>query len=138
MYTFGQLRVGDMFNTMSARWVKTSQSEAMSVMRLGCFSIGETCHLAATQEVIILWSGDPAINPASAAAMETEQLAQQAAEFKKSLINERDEMQARRSSLVNYLLSLDSRDPARAWAHRQNDAMVQCIDAIDHRIDLLK
>lgn len=32
MCTFGDLCLGDMFNTLSARWVKISETEAICVM----------------------------------------------------------------------------------------------------------
>lgn len=70
MYTFGQLYIGDLFNTLAARWVKTSSREALVVMS-NCFSVGETFRMTSTQEVVVLWSNNPAIKSECAAGSES-------------------------------------------------------------------
>lgn len=55
-WTFGDLCIGDLFNTKAARWVKTSESEAICVMsalipvgRISPFDIGRN-------DIVLLWS----------------------------------------------------------------------------------
>ncbi len=159
MYTFGQLYIGDLFNTKDARWVKTSSHEALAVMS-GCFPAGEMCRMGTLQEVVVLWSNNPAIQSASAAEhksvphascsesekedrfyrkieaeIDAENRERQAAEFRQSLIDERDAVRARCAALFNYIITLDATDPSRRFALRQNDAMVQYIGALNMRLE---
>jgi hypothetical protein len=58
--TFGDLNVGDLFNTKVARWVKTGDTMAIVVV---CgvsfaFDVGEKHVIANGQEVILLWSSN--------------------------------------------------------------------------------
>lgn len=61
MITFGDLSVGDMFNTMVARWVKTGNDMAIVVM-CSCpfaFDVGEKQVFRRGQEIVLLWSSRP-------------------------------------------------------------------------------
>lgn len=55
MYTFGELSIGDMFNTISARWVKIDDSRAICVMS-SIHKIGDIKDFNQSDEVILLWS----------------------------------------------------------------------------------
>ena len=153
MYTFGQLCVGDLFNTKAARWVKVSSNEAIVVLS-GCFQVGHRVQFILSADVILLWSSllsdDPSCSERKSEQpslsesekedrfyreIEAKHRSDQAAALKQSLIDERDALIVRRESLVNYLISLDSTDPLRKFVQRQNDAMVQYICALDLRID---
>ena len=162
MYTFGQLYIGDLFNTKAARWVKISSHEALSVMS-GCFASGAICRMTATQEVVVLWSNNPAIKSASAseresvqhascsesekedrfyrkieAEIDAENRAKQAAEFKQSLIDELAALKLRRIAMVPYLETLNPKGIDYRLAKQQEDAMVEYIDALYRRISQLE
>ena len=55
MTTFGELNIGDMFNTKPARYVKTTSMDAIVVMS-GTFAIGEIQEISKDLEVIVLYS----------------------------------------------------------------------------------
>lgn len=54
-WTFGELCVGDLFNTKAARWVKTSESEGICVMS-GLVALGKVRTFDKEIEVVLLWS----------------------------------------------------------------------------------
>lgn len=162
MYTFGQLYIGDLFNTKAARWVKISSHEALSVMS-GCFSAGHICLMNATLEVVVLWSNNPAIKSASASECESvthascresekedrfyreiedkidaENRERAAAQFKQSLIDERDALKARRIAMVPYLQALNPLSMEYRMAKQQEVAMVEYLDVLYRRIDRLE
>lgn len=58
MQTFEQLRIGDVFNTKVARWVKVSSTEAKCVMS-GVLPLGYVQSFRNDEEVILLQSGIP-------------------------------------------------------------------------------
>ena len=53
--TFGAILIGDMFNTMTARWVKTSDTEAICVMS-GMILLGEITEFKPDTQIVLLWS----------------------------------------------------------------------------------
>lgn len=53
--TFGQILIGDMFNTKVARWVKTSETHAICVMS-GVFDIGIFKQFSQQESIVLLWS----------------------------------------------------------------------------------
>lgn len=56
MNTFGRLCLGDMFNTMTARWVKTSPTEAICVMS-AIHPLGTIKQFEEDDEnIVLLWS----------------------------------------------------------------------------------
>ena len=156
MYTFGQLRVGDMFNNMVARLVKVSLSEAIVVMSCDATLIGNRCPVNCGQEVIVLWSSDREINPGSQRAslsesekedrfyrkieaeIDAENRAQQAAEFKQSLIDERDALIARRECVSRHMNDRSVRGTELYWLSEQYNVMYNYIAALNARIHLLE
>ena len=54
-YTFGDLLIGDLFNTKSARWVKTSETEAIVVLS-AMNRLGEIHKIPLDQGIILLYS----------------------------------------------------------------------------------
>ena len=60
MIAFGDLSVGDTFNTMVARWAKKSGDMAEVVMgTVPGFEVG-TCYVfRGDQEVVLIWSSNP-------------------------------------------------------------------------------
>lgn len=56
--TFGELEIGDLFNTKPARWVKISTTEAICVMGASV-EIGDVCKFPEDYNVIVLWSSNP-------------------------------------------------------------------------------
>lgn len=136
MYTFGQLAVGDMFNTKAARWVKTTATYAVCVMS-GTNHVGQQCLFKLSDEVIVLWSNNQQINAVCTELLEKANLAQQAAEFKQSLIDERDALIARRACVKHYSESGKPGDPESYWLSEQYNVMCQYIVALDARLDLL-
>ena len=52
---FGKICIGDMFNTKVARWVKTSETEAICVMS-SIFSIGYIHSFGTKEPIVLLWS----------------------------------------------------------------------------------
>lgn len=54
-YTFNDLLIGDMFNTMSARWVKTSVTQAISVMST-LHPLGTIRTFYPDKEIVLLYS----------------------------------------------------------------------------------
>lgn len=152
MYTFGQLRVGDMFNNMVARLVKVSLSEAIVVMSCDATLIGNRCPVNCGQEVIVLWSSDREINPGSQRAslsdsekedrfyrkieaeIDAENRERQAAEFRQSLIDERDALIARRDGLRKCVESGEYRPGESVLLAAQDMAMADYIIALGNRI----
>lgn len=55
IHLFGQLCIGDLFNTKSARWVKTEDDEAICVMS-GTYPVGKLCRFGEMDDVVVLWS----------------------------------------------------------------------------------
>lgn len=56
MITFGQLCIGDMFNTKAARWVKTSPDNAICVMS-SIITLGEIKQFSHDDDhIVLLWS----------------------------------------------------------------------------------
>lgn len=53
--TFGQILIGDMFNTKSARWVKTNETNAICVMS-SLFDIGSFQKFDPKESIVLLWS----------------------------------------------------------------------------------
>lgn len=162
MYTFGQLYIGDLFNTKAERWVKISSHEALSVMS-GCFAAGAICRMTATQEVVVLWSNNPAIKSASAseresvqhascsesekedrfyrkieAEIDAENRAKKAAEFKQSLIDERDALIVRRECVSRHMNDRSVRGTELYWLSEQYNVMYNYIAALNARIHLLE
>lgn len=162
MYTFGQLYIGDLFNTKDARWVKTSSHEALAVMS-GCFAAGAICRMTATQEVVVLWSNNPAIKSASdseresvphapcsesekedrfyrkiEAEIDAENRERQAAEFKRSLVAECDAVEARRYGLLKYIATLDQDRAEYLLANKQAELIVQYALVLCRRLALLE
>lgn len=160
MYTFGQLCVGDLFNTKAARWGKISSSEAIVVIS-GCYPIGKIVPMTDSQEVVLLWSSLLSDDPACCerkseqpslsesekedrfyrkieAEIDAENRAQQAAEFKRSLIDELAHLIARSVCLQDYRESGKPGDPESYWLSEQYQAMSQYIVALNSRIDLLE
>ncbi len=161
MYTFGQLYIGDLFNTKAARWVKISSHEALSVMS-GCFAAGEMCRMGTLQEVVVLWSNNPAIKSASAAERESDPHAslsesekedrfyrkieaeigaenreRQAAEFLQSLVDERDALVVRRECVSRHMNDRSVRGTELYWLSEQYNVMYNYIAALNARISLL-
>ena len=57
MFRFEQLCIGDMFKTIIARWVKTSDSDAICVF--SCVAVvGEKINFNPKREVVLLWSSN--------------------------------------------------------------------------------
>jgi hypothetical protein len=57
MDKFGDLMVGDMFNTMAVRAVKVSEDEAIVVMTMHPnLKAGDRIEYAPNDEVVLLWS----------------------------------------------------------------------------------
>ena len=155
MYTFGQLRVGDMFNNMVARLVKVSLSEAIVVMSCDATLIGHRCPVNCGQEVIVLWSSDREINPGSQRAslsdsekedrfyrkieaeIEAENREREAAEFKQSLIDERDALMERRRSIGSRLATMEYTDPEFFLLNVQEDVMGRYTNVLRQRLRLL-
>jgi len=54
-YTFGQICIGDMFNTKPARWVKTSPTQAICVMS-AVVPLGQIQTIPEQTEIVLLWS----------------------------------------------------------------------------------
>ena len=60
MIVFSDLSVGDTFNTMVARWAKTSGHMAEVVMgTVPEFEVGTRYVFRGDQEVILIWSSSP-------------------------------------------------------------------------------
>lgn len=55
MHTFGELILGDMFNTTVGRYVKVSPTEAICVLST-MLPIGKICPIRDDMEVILLYS----------------------------------------------------------------------------------
>jgi len=57
MYKFEDLMIGDMFNTMSGRWVKVSPNEAICVMS-SMYNVGQLVHWSFLENstIILLYS----------------------------------------------------------------------------------
>lgn len=53
--TFGELIIGDMFNTKKCRYVKISEHEAIAVLS-GIVKIGKIVEFQSTDEIILLYS----------------------------------------------------------------------------------
>lgn len=53
--TFGRICIGDMFNTKAARWVKTSETEAICVMS-AVHKLGSIHPFSADADIVLLWS----------------------------------------------------------------------------------
>lgn len=158
MYTFGQLCVGDLFNTKMARCVKVSSSEAIVVLS-GCVPLGDKVPISQGMNVVLLWSSllsdDPACSDRKSeqpslsesekedrfyreieAEIDAENRAKQAAEFKQSLIDERDALIARRDGLRKYIESGEYRIGESELLAAQDMAMADCIIALGNRIVL--
>lgn len=54
-YKFSDLRIGDMFNTVTSRWVKVSEKEAMVVMS-SMLELGYKINIPDTISIIVLYS----------------------------------------------------------------------------------
>lgn len=54
-YTFENLLIGDMFNTSSGRWVKTSMTQAICVMSV-MHRLGEIHTIPLDQRILLLYS----------------------------------------------------------------------------------
>lgn len=54
-WTFGDLCLGDLFNTKAARWVKTSETEAICVMS-ALIGLGQIVPFDLARDVVLLWS----------------------------------------------------------------------------------
>jgi hypothetical protein len=55
MYTFGDILLGDMFNTKSGRFVKTNENTAICVMS-ALHAVGELIVFHSDVPIILLWS----------------------------------------------------------------------------------
>lgn len=55
---FGDLAIGDLFNTLAARWVKIDKKRAIVVMS-GVFAVGDVDKIAPGRDVIVLWTSKP-------------------------------------------------------------------------------
>ena len=55
MYTFGQICIGDLFNTKSARWVKTTEGHAICVMS-STVRLGAIHGFNSDAPIVLLWS----------------------------------------------------------------------------------
>ncbi len=55
MWKFSDLLIGDMFNTLPARWVKISPTQAICVMS-GAIQLGSIRTIPDETEIILLWS----------------------------------------------------------------------------------
>ena len=160
MYTFGQLAVGDLFNTKMARCVKVSSSEAIVVLS-GCVPLGDKVPISQGMNVVLLWSSllsdDPACSDRKSEQpslsesekedrfyreiedkLEAEQRADQAAAFKQNLFAERDALQARRAGLIRYLESGVLSDAERKLLNHQHGAMGDYHWAVNQRLCLLE
>jgi hypothetical protein len=133
MYTFGQLRVGDLFNTKSARWVKTTSTYAVCVMS-GTNPIGQQCPFKLSDEVVVLWSHNQQIYAACTELLENANQAQHAAAFRQSLIDERDALIARRDGLRKCVESGEYRPGESVLLAAQDMAMADYIIALGNRI----
>lgn len=155
MYTFGQLRVGDMFNTKPTRWVKTTDSYAVCVMS-AIHLVGQQFAFKLSEEVIVLWSSDRGINRVSQHAscsesekedrfyrniedkIDAENRERQAAEFKQSLIDERDALIVRRECVSRHMNDRSVRGTELYWLSEQYNVMYNYIAALNARIYLLE
>lgn len=160
MYTFGQLCVGDLFNTNAARWVKASSSEAIVVLS-GCVPLGDRVPISQGMNVVLLWSSllsdDPSCSERKSeqpnlsesekedrfyrkieAEIDAEHRERQAAEFRQCLIDERDALKARRIAMVPYLQTLNPQSMEYRMAKQQEVAMVEYLDVLYRRIDRLE
>lgn len=54
---FGDLYIGDMFNTMVGRYVKTSETEAICVMS-AIDKLGQICTFNDSTNIVVLWSAN--------------------------------------------------------------------------------
>lgn len=160
MYTFGQLCIGDLFNTKAARWVKVSAEGAVCVMSTSNV-IGKIVAFYGGADVTPLYSSllpndgacgacKPAVPQSLSesekedrfyrkieAEIDAENRERQAAEFKQSLIDERDALNARCAGLVDYQKSDSLRNDESYWAAEQYNAMCRYSVALQARIYLL-
>lgn len=61
MWTFGDLNVGDMFNTKAGRYVKVCDTGAITVMS-AVFELGSIHNFRESDDfIVILWSSNPDI-----------------------------------------------------------------------------
>lgn len=52
---FRDLAIGDMFNTLAARWVKIDKKRAIVVMS-GVFAVGDVDTISPGRDVVVLWT----------------------------------------------------------------------------------
>lgn len=132
MYTFGQLHIGDLFNTKAARWVKTTSSSAVCVM-YGIRRVGQQCPFKMSDEVIVLWSSNSEINRHVADCAPVSE----ADAFKQSLIDERDALIVRRECVSRHMNNRSVRGTEFYWLSEQYNVMYNYIAALNARIHLL-
>ena len=161
MYTFGQLAVGDLFNVKAGRFIKTNTNHAMCVMS-GCMTMGQQYRHGLNVPVLVLWSSTlpdvpswcdrkPAVQHASCsesekedrfyrkieAEIEAENREREAAEFKQSLIDERDALMERRRSIGSRLATMEYTDPEFFLLNVQEDVMGRYTNVLRQRLRLL-
>lgn len=57
MHNFSELMIGDMFNTMAVRAVKTSEDDAIVVLTMHPnLMVGDRIEYGPSDEVLLLWS----------------------------------------------------------------------------------